>query len=169
MRYLAVPFSSMLGNMDPAFTRFVEMLHPSFERLMQMVPLKMSALPSRLPEKCIYLLSEGQDHFYVGRTRKLRNRLRQHSIVSAQHNQAVFAFKLAREATGQLIATYSAKGSRKAMCVEPLFAHAFTQAKTKVRNMDLRFVEEDDPTRPALLEIYASVVLGTKYNDFDTY
>jgi predicted GIY-YIG superfamily endonuclease len=155
--------------MDPAFEQFVEMLHPSFERLMQMAPLKMSALPSRLPEKCIYLLSEGQNHLYVGRTRKLRNRLRQHSIAGAQHNQAVFAFKLARVATGQLAATYSAEGSRKALCVEPGFADAFTQAKARVRNMDLRFVEEDNPTRQALLEIYVSVVLRTKYNDFDTH
>ena len=35
--------------------------------------------------------------------------------------------------------------------------------------MDLRFVEEADPTRQALLEIYASVVLRTEYNDFDTH
>lgn len=155
--------------MDPSFTRFVEMLHPSFERLIQMVPLNMSTLPSRLPEKCIYLLSEEHNHFYVGRTRKLRNRLRQHSIVSAQHNHAVFAFKLARETTGQLAAAYSSKGSRKALCVEPAFADAFRQAKARVRNMDVRFVEEEDPTRQALLEIYASVVLRTKYNDFDTH
>jgi predicted GIY-YIG superfamily endonuclease len=155
--------------MDPAFKQFVEMLHQSFERLMQMVPLKMSNLPSRLPEKCIYLLSEGQNHLYVGRTRKLRKRLRQHSIPSAQHNQAVFAFKLAREATGQLAAAYSAEGSRKALCAEPAFADAFKQAKARVHSMDLRFAEEEDPTRQALLEIYASVVLRTKYNDFDTH
>src|ERR1700757_5048380 len=102
--------------MNPNFKRFVEMLHPSFERLMQMVPLKMSALPTRLPGKCIYLLSEGQNHLYVGRTRKLLQRLRQHSIAGTQHNQAVFAFKLAREATGRLAAAYSALGSRKALC-----------------------------------------------------
>jgi hypothetical protein len=35
--------------------------------------------------------------------------------------------------------------------------------------MDLRFVEEWDPTRQALLEIYVSVFLRTKYNDFDTH
>jgi predicted GIY-YIG superfamily endonuclease len=122
-----------------------------------------------LPEKCIYLLSEGEHHLYVGRTRKLRQRLRQHSVAGAQHNQAVFAFKLAREVTAQLVAAYSIEGSRKALCVEPAFADAFEQAKARVRNMDLRFVEEEDPTRQALLEIYTSVVLRTKYNDFDTH
>jgi hypothetical protein len=50
-----------------------------------------------------------------------------------------------------------------------VFADAFQQAKARVRDMDLRFVEEADPTRQALLEIYASVVLRTKYNDFDTH
>jgi predicted GIY-YIG superfamily endonuclease len=154
---------------DEAFKHFVETLHPSFERLMQLAPLRMAALPSRLPEKCVYLLSEGQNHLYVGRTRRLRQRLRQHSIEAAQHNQAVFAFKLAREVTGRLTAAYSASGSRVALCAEPAFAEAFQQAKSRVRNMDLRFVEEADPTRQALLEIYASVVLRTKYNDFDTH
>lgn len=155
--------------MDPAFKQFVETLHPSFERLMQMTPLKMSALPPKLPEKCIYLLSEGENYLYVGRTRRLRQRLRQHSVAGAQHNQAVFAFKLAREATGRLAAAYSTTGSRVALCAEPVFADAFQQAKARVRDMDLRFVEEADPTRQALLEIYASVVLRTKYNDFDTH
>lgn len=155
--------------MDDAFKQFVETLHPSFERLMQMAPLKMSALPKTLPDKCIYLLSEKENHLYVGRTRRLRNRLRQHSVAGAQHNQAVFAFKLARETTGRLTAAYSSVGSRVALLAETAFGEAFKQAKTRVRNMDLRFVEEADPTRQALLEIYASVVLRTKYNDFDTH
>ena len=155
--------------MNAAFKQFVETLHPSFEKLVQMSPLNMSALPSKLPEKCIYLLSEADVHLYVGRTRRLRQRLRQHSVAGAQHNQAVFAFKLAREATGRLAAAYSAEGSRKALCVEPKFAEAFAQSKARVREMDLRFVEETDPTRQALLEIYVSVVLRTKYNDFDTH
>jgi predicted GIY-YIG superfamily endonuclease len=155
--------------MDRVFAEFVETLHPSFERLVRMTPLTMSALPSKLPEKCIYLLSEEENHLYVGRTRKLRQRLRQHSVAGAQHNQAVFAFKLAREMTGRIAAAYSASGSRAALCAEPEFGEAFKQAKARVHSMDLRFVEEVDPTRQALLEIYASVVLRTKYNDFDTH
>jgi hypothetical protein len=35
--------------------------------------------------------------------------------------------------------------------------------------MDLRYVEETDPTRQALLESYAAVVLRTLYDDFDTH
>ncbi len=155
--------------MHEHFKQYVESLHPSFERLMEMSPVKMSALPKRLPEKCVYLFSEGEQTLYVGRTRRLRQRLRQHSVAGAQHNQAVFAFKLARDVTGRTVPAYSIKGSRAALSVEPLFAEAFTQAKARVRKMDLRFVEETDPLRQALLEIYVSIVLGTKYNDFDTH
>ncbi len=155
--------------MHESFKRYVETLHPSFERLVNMHPVKIAALPKPLPDKCVYLFSEGENYFYVGRTRRLRNRLRQHSIAGAQHNQAVFAFKLAREATGQMVATYSAKGSRKALSADSAFDAAFSQAKTRVRNMDLRFVEETNALRQALLEIYVSVVLGTKYNDFETH
>jgi hypothetical protein len=95
--------------------------------------------------------------------------LRQHSIPAAQHNQAVFAFRLAREKTGRLEATYDAEGSRVALSANEEFAAAFTQAKGRVREMELRYVEETDALRQALLEIYAAVVLGTPYNDFDTH
>ena len=59
--------------------------------------------------------------------------------------------------------------SRLALQADPAFNLAFTDAKARVRKMDLRFVEEADPTRQALLEIYASVVLKTPYNDFNTH
>ena len=155
--------------MHENFKIYVESLHPSFERLMEMSPIKMSVLPKLLPEKCVYLFSEGKQTLYVGRTRRLRQRLRQHSVAGSPHNQAVFAFRLAREMTSRLRASYSAKDSRMSLSSDPQFAEAFRQSKTRVRAMDLRFVEETDPLRQALLEIYVSIVLGTKYNDFDTH
>lgn len=68
-----------------------------------------------------------------------------------------------------MVAAYSIAGSRRALIAEANFGEAFREAKARVRKMDLRFVEEADPTRQALLEIYASVVLRTRYNDFDTH
>jgi len=145
--------------MHELFKNYVETLHPSFERLMSATPCKIATLPKQFPQECIYLFSEGENHLYVGRTRHFRNRLRQHSIVAAQHNQAVFAFRLAREMTGNVVAAYSTKGGRAALSKDPSFVEAFTKAKTRIRDMDLRFVEEIDPLRQALLEIYVSIVL----------
>ncbi|HRI76627.1 MAG TPA: hypothetical protein PLX33_06520 [Alphaproteobacteria bacterium] len=83
---------------------------------------------------------------------------------------AAFAFRLARQQTGNLKAAYKAgAGSRDGLMKEALFLDAFSRAKERIRAMDVRFVEEVDPTRQALLEIYTAVVLGTPYNDFDTH
>jgi len=35
--------------------------------------------------------------------------------------------------------------------------------------MVVRWVQESDPVKQALLEIYVAVVLQTPYNDFDTH
>jgi len=35
--------------------------------------------------------------------------------------------------------------------------------------MDLRYVEESDPVRQTLLEVYIAVVLKTPYNDFNNH
>ncbi len=155
--------------MHESFLRYAESLHPSFERLIAMTPVTTTTLPKNAPLQCIYLFSEGDRHLYVGRTKNLRQRLRNHSIPASQHNQAVFAFRLARETTGKLAAAYTADGSRLALTRDNAFAMAFTEAKTRVRAMHVRYVEEADPLRQALLEIYASIVLQTPYNDFNTH
>src|SRR5205823_2030006 len=108
-------------------------------------------------------------HLYVSRTRKLRQRMRNHSIPASQHNQAVFAFRLAREATGNLSAAYSGEGTRLGLQSNPGFLEEFLASKRRVREMDLRYVAETDPLRQALLEIYVSIALATPYNDFNTH
>ncbi len=83
---------------------------------------------------------------------------------------AAFAFRLAREATGNLRASYKkGEGSRAGLMENPAFAGAFTLAKGRIREMDLRFVDESDPVRQTLLEVYVAVVLKTPYNDFDNH
>jgi len=155
--------------MHESFARYVDTLHPSFERLVSMTPVRIADLRKPLPEKCIYLFSENGTALYVGRTNHFRQRMRQHSIAAAQHNQAVFAFRLARAETGKTDAGYSRAGSRIALLSDPQFAAAFLRAKERVRIMELKYVEESDPLRQALLEIYVAVVLRTPHNDFETH
>jgi hypothetical protein len=45
----------------------------------------------------------------------------------------------------------------------------FKAAKVRIRAMQVRFVEESDPIRQMLLEVYVAVVHGTPYNDFDNH
>jgi len=94
----------------------------------------------------------------------------QHCRAGSQQDQAVFAFRLAREATGMITPAYSTgAGSRKYLASDSAFADAFTAAKAGVRAMDYRCVEETDQTRQALLEIYCAITLGCPYNDFNTH
>ncbi len=88
----------------------------------------------------------------------------------ATHRMAAFAFKLAREATGKMTASYkSGEDSRKGLMLNPEFRAAFEAAKTRIRQMDFRFVEETDQNAQALLEIYCTLALNARYNDFHTH
>src|SRR2546422_5267992 len=118
--------------MDEEFKQYLETLHSSFERLVATPAVCVNALPRTLPLQCVYLFSENGRHLYVGRTRKLRQRLRNHCGNASGHNQAVFAFKLARELTGRTKVSYAKKDSRKQLLDDPEFAAAFSNAKAKV-------------------------------------
>jgi hypothetical protein len=155
--------------MHESFAKYVDALHDSFERLVSMDPVRIADLRKPLPERCIYVFSENGNALYVGRTNHFRRRMRQHSINAAQHNQAVFAFRLARVATGRTVAGYSQIGSRTALISDPVFAEAFLTAKARIRNMELRYIEEPNQLRQVLLEIYVAVVLRTPHNDFETH
>ena len=99
----------------------------------------------------------------------MRQRIRNHGVETAKDNVAAFAFRIAREATGNTKASYKPKGSRKDLVKQPEFARAFSDAKERVRKMEVRFVEETDQLRQCVLEIYVAVALSTPFNDFDTH
>jgi hypothetical protein len=156
--------------MDQKFAKLVEALAPKLEHLCAMQPLHYGALPTQMPKSGIYLFTEGGKHLYVGRSNRLRARYFLHCRPGAQHNQATFAFQLAREVTGRTTVAYRpGEGSRAGLMLDPVFATAFTAAKKRIRGMEYRYVEEADQNRQALLEIYCAVVLETPYNDFGTH
>ncbi len=152
--------------MNQRFRAHVESLEPKLQGLVSMSPIKVGDLPETMAKSGIYLLSEGTRHLYVGRSKRLRHRLRYHS--SDRYLEASFAFVLAREATGFTKATYKKAGSRAELQANPIFQAAFRAASERIRGMGIRFVEENDPIRQALLEIYAAISLGTPYNKFET-
>ncbi|MCL5265523.1 MAG: hypothetical protein M1343_10115 [Chloroflexi bacterium] len=149
--------------------KVIEALEPKYRALLQIAPVKFASLPRSMPPRGIYLFSEGDRHLYVGRTNSIRERLQGHCRPSGTHFTATFAFRIARQDTGRLNATYATSGSRAELVKDPIFGPAFDQAKQRVAAMDIRYVEETDPVRQAVLEIYVALVLGTPYNDFDNH
>lgn len=112
----------------------------------------------------VYLFSEGDEHMYVGRTRRLKQRIKEHSNILG----APFAFRLARDETGYVTPTYRKRGSRDDLFSRPEFKRALENAQERIQNMDIRYVEETDPITQTLLEVYVAVVLETKHNRFAT-
>ncbi len=155
--------------MHEVFKKFIKSLEPSFQNLMQMEPVSVATLPKVMPKAGIYLFSENGQNLYVGRTNTIRKKLQNHCRPSSGHNSATFAFRLSREITGVTKATYTSKGSRAELEKEPYFKKIFSEQKLRVRNMDVRFVEESEPMRQALLEMYVAVSLSTPHNDFDNH
>jgi hypothetical protein len=155
--------------MHEAFRTHVDSLPVALEALLAMPPMKCGSLPKHMPERGIYLFSEGSRSLYVGRSNRMRARVRNHGNPCATHRQAAFAFKLAREATGKARATYKPAGSRADLMLDAAFVAAFTNAKDRIGAMEVRFVGESDAVRQCLLEVYVAVALGTPYNDFDNH
>jgi len=137
--------------------------------LLSMQPTTRDTLPRDMPTRGVYLLSEAGRHLYVGRSNGIRKRIGRHCRLSAKHNMASFAFRLAKEKLGIGRATYRKGQARSDVANQELFAKEFAAAKVRIRAMQVRYVEERDPIRQALLEIYVSLVHGTPYNDFDTH
>lgn len=127
----------------------------------------MDALPQEMPVKGVYLFSENGCALYVGRTNNLRKRLQYHTRNS--HQQATFAFLLAREQTGNIKATYQKKGSRGDLLSQPAFRLAFDGARERIKRIDVQFIEESNSIRQALLEICTALRAKAKYNDFDNH
>lgn len=153
--------------MDQRFQKLVEDLHTKFEALIAMEPVTIASAPKDSPEGGVYLFSEDECNLYTGRTkRNIRDRLRDH-VSSA--DDCPFAWHLAREATGNTVASYKPEGSRKHLLGQPHFKKAYEEAKQRIRKMQVRFVSEPNPLRQALLEIYVATVSESKFNDFDTH
>ena len=135
-----------------------------------MPPCSWGQLPKSLPMQGVYLFSEGASHLYVGRSNGIRARFGRHCNPGATHRMAAFAFKLAREATGKITASYKAgEDSRTGLMLNAEFRAAFEAAKARIRKMDFRCVEETDQNAQALLEIYCTLALNAKFNGFNTH
>lgn len=160
------------GSSEPAgagdFKRVVDGLAPTLASLTSAPRRKLAEHPLVPKVAGIYLFSEHGAPIYVGQSRNLYNRLRQHSSASSRENSAPFAYNLAlKEAREQELAL---AGSRKEIAASPEFAALFKQARGRVAQMDVQFIELADPVERTIFEVYAARVLGTdEFNSFETH
>jgi hypothetical protein len=116
----------------------------------------------------IYLFSKEDEALYVGQTRNLRTRLRNHTNPLSRENQASFAFLVAKTEAEK--AGVDMKRTRKILEADEVFADHFREAKLGVAAMHVRFIELDGAIERTLFEVYASLALNTLlYNSFETH
>jgi hypothetical protein len=122
-----------------------------------------------IPEKPgVYLFSEGVTPVYLGQTRNLRQRLRQHTSTSSRESQAALAWQIAL--TDAKEAGHPVSGTRKELEADEEFAAQFRNAKVRVAAMSVRFIELDDPVTRTIFEVYAARALGTdEFNSWETH
>jgi hypothetical protein len=116
----------------------------------------------------IYLFSKEDEALYVGQTRNLRARLRNHTNPLSRENQASFAFLVAKTEAEK--AGIDLRRTRKVLEADEAFADHLRAAKLGVASMHVQFIELDGAIERTLFEVYASLALNTLlYNSFETH
>ena len=122
--------------------------------------------------KVVYCFYEGDKPLYVGRTDNLNGRIPDHRQPANNHNLASFAFNIAKKDVEERHPNEKVDGlSRDDLSEMPIFDQAFTDAKERVREMSVRFVEIEDPIEQTIFEVYAHMELGTppRFNNFGNH
>ena len=109
-------------------------------------------LPPNLPAKGIYVFYEDGKPLYVGRSDRLRRRLLEHGRASGGSETAPFAFNIARKKFRKTRPD-SDSMSRSALAQDPEFAPLFSNAKRRVRRMEIRIVGIQDPIEQTIFEV----------------
>ncbi len=117
----------------------------------------------KAPQQGVYVLYENGDATYVGRSNRMRSRLRTHGAESADRHGATFAFKLLKRCLGE--------SSLTDVQIEQQHGEEFRKRREKVRGMTFQAVAIEDQLEQTLFEVYAILEKGTypHHNDFKTH
>jgi len=122
---------------------------------------------TQVPQKGIYVFFEDNKPIYVGRSNRLKKRLKEHSQGSS-HYSATLAFRIAKQNTSTQ-QKKERKQTNEQLMKNSDFVEEFEATKGRIARAKIRFIEIEDQTEQAMFEIYASMALGTEFNDFSTH
>ena len=109
-----------------------------------------------------YVLLEDSKPIYVGISRGVLARLRQH-FTGKTHFYASLAYAIAQR-------RISTKGKRSEVMNVPAFKKAFASAQLYLRTMHVSFVEIENPLELYVFEAFAAIELRTyEWNTFRTH
>jgi hypothetical protein len=113
-----------------------------------------------------YVLIENESPIYVGISRSVLSRLRQH-VFGRTHFDASLAFRIAlRKHPDRTIANLT----RSAAMSDPLFGTSFGEAQQYLRSLSVASVGIDNPLELYVFEPYCAIELDThQWNSFETH
>ena len=151
-------------------------MNAKFEKIINTFPALMEKLNKshfitredlkKIPDRGIYVFYDGKKPIYVGRSERLKSRLREHSNQSSSQTSATFAFNLAKSRAKKLGIDIS--GNRKILEQDPHFSPIYKEEKNRVSKMKFKVIRINNPIKQNLFEVYASLELKTK-QDWGTH
>ncbi len=109
-----------------------------------------------------YVLARDRAPFYVGISRRVIARVRQH-MLGASHEQASLAYAIAKKRIWKA-------GTRDSAMSDPGFRREFDKAQRGLRRAKVAFVEIANPLELHLFEPFAAIELDTsEWNTFRTH
>ncbi len=151
--------------MNTDFLGIIEQMEPLLKRLKECPALAWNKLQD-IPSKGVYAFYENGEAIYVGRSNRMRRRIREHGADSSRHGSATFAFKLLLEAIGE---PGSHRSSAPREELEDLHHEEYAEQRRRIRDMTVRVVEIQDQRVQTIFETYAILALDTtRYNTFHT-
>ncbi len=154
------------------FDQKVQRIKEHFDRLMAAPPKTPQdfLMDSRSEISGVYVFSEyiekAETFLYTGQAVSVLARLREHCAITGKM-KANFAYMLTMDTTNRKLIPGSPNATKESMFRDSSFTSAFIAIVDRVKLMNYRYVHVEDKLERHLLEIYASVVLESKYNDFD--
>jgi excinuclease UvrABC nuclease subunit len=155
--------------MNERFKKLADVMPLRLKSLLEQPPIAVDDIGvTQVPQKGVYVLFEDNKPIYVGRSNRMKNRLKEHSQRSSDHYSATLAFRIAKQNTATL-QNKGRKQTNEQLMNNRDFVKEFEAAKDKIAKTKIRFIKIDDQAEQALFEIYAALTLNTKYNDFSTH
>jgi len=157
------------SKMNERFKNLTDKMPLLLQSLLKQPPIRIEDIGiTQVPQKGIYVFFEESKPIYVGRSNRLKQRLREHSQSSSDHFNATLAFRIAKNSD---ISTQMKKEKKtnQQMMENSDFTEQFEAAKERISKAIIRFVEIEDQVEQAVFEIYAHLELRTELNDFDTH
>jgi hypothetical protein len=153
--------------MDNEFITIIEHLEKKYTILKNMTAVKLLDVPKDCPVGGVYLISENGGDLYAGRTkRSIKTRLKDHIGTAPD---CPLAWRLTRKNLNLPTADYQKANTRKSLLTKPDIKKEYNSAKKRVQTMEVRYVDETDPIKQALLEIYVAFKTKAPFNDFATH